>query len=76
MDGRSRLYDNIFVERLWWAVKHDEVYLHECQTVGEARRSLNIYIYFYSPERLHQRLGYRTPSEAYFGASAHVGATI
>jgi len=28
MDGRGRVYDNIFVERLWRSVKYEEVYLH------------------------------------------------
>jgi transposase InsO family protein len=27
MDGRGRVYDNIFVERLWRSVKYEEVYL-------------------------------------------------
>ena len=27
MDGRGRCHDNIFVERLWWTVKHEWVYL-------------------------------------------------
>jgi putative transposase len=29
MDGRRRVFDNIFVERLWRTVKYEEVYLHE-----------------------------------------------
>ena len=28
MDGRGRAYDNIFVERLWRSVKHEDVYLN------------------------------------------------
>lgn len=27
MDGRGRALDNIFVERLWRNVKHEDVYL-------------------------------------------------
>jgi putative transposase len=27
MDGRGRALDNIFVERLWRSVKHEDVYL-------------------------------------------------
>jgi len=27
MDGRGRAFDNIFVERLWRNVKHEDVYL-------------------------------------------------
>ena len=26
MDGRGRAFDNIFVERLWRSVKHEDVY--------------------------------------------------
>lgn len=28
MDGRGRVFDNIFVERLWRTVKYEEVYIH------------------------------------------------
>jgi putative transposase len=27
MDGRGRFHDNIFIERLWWTVKHQYLYL-------------------------------------------------
>lgn len=70
MDGRRRLYDNIFVERLWRTVKYEEVYLHDYQTVREARDGLGRYFHFYNMERLHETLGYRTPHEVYFGTKA------
>jgi len=70
MDGRGRVYDNIFVERLWRAVKYEEVYLHEYRTMSEARQNLETYFQFYNMQRLHQGLGYRTPYEVYFGHSA------
>ena len=65
MDGRGRVYDNIFVERLWRSVKYEEVYLHHYQTVSEARNSLAKYFLFYNMERLHESLGYQTPYEIY-----------
>jgi putative transposase len=34
MDGRGRALDNVFVERLWWSVKHEYVYRHDHQTVA------------------------------------------
>ena len=37
MDGKGRVFDNIFVERLWRTVKFEEVYLHEYETPAEAR---------------------------------------
>jgi putative transposase len=65
MDGRGRVFDNIFVERLWRTVKYEEVYLKDYQTVAEARLNLGRYFAFYDLERPHQSLDYRTPAEVY-----------
>lgn len=70
MDGRGRVFDNIFVERLWRSVKYEEVYPKDYQTVVEARQNLTSYFHFYNYERLHQSLGYATPAEVYFGYEA------
>jgi len=35
MDGRGQAFDNIFVERLWRSVKHEDVYLKGYSTMGE-----------------------------------------
>jgi putative transposase len=67
MDSRGRVWDNIFVERLWRTVKYEEVYLKSYNTVKEARDSLTTYFHFYNTERIHESLGYRTPCEIYFG---------
>ncbi len=67
MDGKGRVFDNIFVERLWRTVKYEEVYLKDYSDVDEARRSIGAYFRFYNRQRLHQALGYRTPAETYFG---------
>jgi putative transposase len=72
MDGRGRIYDNIFVERLWRSVKYEEVYLHDYQTVPAARSHLSEYFGFYNTERPHEALGYRTPHEVYFGTKARL----
>lgn len=66
MDGRGRVYDNIFVERLWRTVKYEEVYLHQYLTVADAQRGLGRYFHFYNMERIHESLGYRTPHEVYY----------
>ena len=66
MDGRGRLFDNIFIERLWRTVKYEEVYLKEYQTVREAHSGLSRYFQFYNTERFHSSLGDRTPQEVYF----------
>lgn len=67
MDGRGRVFDNIFVERLWRTVKYEEVYLKDYGSVEEAVSNLRDYFRFYNEERLHQALGYQPPSKVYFG---------
>ena len=65
MDGHGRALDNVFVERLWRSVKHEEVYLKDYSDGWEAEASLTAYFRFYCHERIHQALGYRTPAEVY-----------
>jgi len=67
MDGRGRALDNVFVERLWRAVKYEEVYLKDYAGAVELMLGLTGYFGFYNDERPHQSLGYRTPAEVYFG---------
>lgn len=74
MDGKGRVFDNIFIERLWRSVKVEDVYLRDYQTVAEARYYLGRYFEFYNQERLHQALGYRTPAEVYGVAVGTEGA--
>jgi len=66
MDGRGRVYDNIFVERLWRTVKYEEVYLKHYEGVDEAYSGLKRYFAFYNRLRPHQSLNWRTPEEEYF----------
>ena len=65
MDGRGRCFDNIFIERLWRSLKHEEVYLNEYERVSEARRGIERWFEFYNHRRPHQSLGYRTPAAVY-----------
>jgi len=65
MDGKGRVFDNIFIERLWRTVKVEEVYLRDYETVAEARYYLGRYFELYNNKRFHQALGYRTPAEVY-----------
>ena len=69
MDGRGRAFDNIFVERLWRSVKHEDVYLKGYGTMGELLSGLTQYFAFYNGERMHQALQYKTPDEVYASAS-------
>ena len=69
MDGRGRALDNIFVERLWRSVKHEDVYLKGYATVPELLLGLTEYFVFYNTQRTHQSLDYNTPDEVYRTAS-------
>jgi len=72
MDGRGRVYDNIFVERLWRTVKYEEVYLKDYSNMHEAKISLVQYFDFYNNERPHQSLKNMTPEEVYYGLDEKV----
>ena len=65
MDGRGRALDNVFIERLWWSVKYEEVYLKAYGTVADLQQGLGRYFDFYDHERQHQSLGKRTPYEVF-----------
>ena len=65
MDGRGRVFDNIFVERLWRSVKYEDVYLKGYATMGELMVGLAEYFAFYNGERPHQSLGQETPDVVY-----------
>jgi putative transposase len=62
---RGRAIDNVFIERLWRSVKYEEVYLRDYADGWEAEAGLRAYFRFYSHQRIHQALGYRTPAEVY-----------
>jgi|GEM_PF-866176 len=70
MDGRGRVFDNIFIERLWRTIKYEEIYVKDYQTVMMLIEGLEEYFEFYNSERLHQSLDYRTPKAVYLGQRA------
>jgi putative transposase len=67
MDGRGRCHDNIFVERLWWTLKHQFIYLHSFEDGKALRRGLADWIQYYNFVRGHSSLDDKTPDEVYFG---------
>jgi putative transposase len=66
MDGKGRWRDNVFVERIWRSIKHEEVYLHAYASVSEARTSIGCYLEFYNSIRPHSSLKAQTPDQVYF----------
>lgn len=61
MDGKGRALDNVFVERLWWSVKYEHVYLRPANNGNELFNGLNDYFHFYHVERRHENLSNRSP---------------
>ena len=67
MDGRGRCQDNIFIERLWWTLKHQYIYLHSFDTGKSLLRGLGKWIQYYNLVRGHSSLDDKTPDEVYYG---------
>jgi putative transposase len=66
MDGRGRVQDNIFIERLWWTLKYQYLYLWSFNDGTELRNGLGQWFEFYNAQRFHQALDNLTPDEVYF----------
>jgi putative transposase len=61
MDGRGRWMDNVFIERLWRSLKHEDVYLKGYADGQEAKVGIAEWVRFYNTGRPHQALNNRTP---------------
>jgi putative transposase len=61
MDGRGRWMDNVFIERLWRSLKHEDVYLKGYADGREAKAGIAEWIGFYNTRRPHQALDNRMP---------------
>lgn len=48
MDGRGRWMDNVFIERLWCSLKHEDVYLKGDADGREAHASIACWIASYN----------------------------
>lgn len=66
MDGKGRWMDNVFIERLWWSVKYQDLYLKAYNTIAEVRDGLREYFEFYNSLRRLQSLDRRTPDDVYW----------
>ena len=61
MDGRGRWMDNVFIERLWRSLKHEDIYLKGYADGREAHIGIASWFEFYNTRRPHQALGHRSP---------------
>jgi putative transposase len=65
MDGKGRYLNNVFVERLWRALKYEQIYLNAYRDLVEARAGIARHIGFHKLGRPHQALGYQTRDGVY-----------
>ncbi len=61
MDGRGRWLDNVFIERLWRSLKHEDIYLKAYADGLEAKAGIASWMAFYNTSRPHQALRNRSP---------------
>jgi putative transposase len=72
MDGRGRVFDNIFIERLWRTVKYEEIYIREYASVPALVDGLQDYFQLSNYERPHQSLGYQVPADVHYAVKAPI----
>ena len=65
MDGKGRWIDNVFIERLWRTLKHEELHLREFDTLPELETILGNWFKLYNTWRPHDSLGGSRPWEIY-----------
>ena len=65
MDGKGRWVDNVVVERLWWSLKYEDIYLRSYATPREVARGASEWFMKYNTRRPHSSLGDRTPDEVF-----------
>lgn len=51
MGGKNSAMDSSMVERLWWPLKYEEIYIKDYETVEQLVVGLQDYFHFYSTER-------------------------
>jgi putative transposase len=76
MDGKGRWMDNVFIERLWWSVKYQDVYLKAYSSIAEVRKGLRDYFEFYNSQRRHQSLDRRTPDDVYWSTLSQMQVAV
>jgi putative transposase len=62
----GRVFDNIFIGRLWRSVKYEHLYLYDYETVPAVTVGLAQYFQFYNTGRPHQSPGYQTPADIHY----------
>ena len=74
MDGKGSWRDNVFIERFWWSLRYEHVYLHAYDDLHVAREGIGSYIECYNHDRRHSSLDKLTPVQAYEQKSPNAAA--
>lgn len=53
--------DNVFIERLWRSIKHEDIYLREYATIDVLDQGVKRWMKHYNTWRPHAALGNKTP---------------
>lgn len=70
MCSKGRATDNIYIERVWRAIKYEDIYLNNYETLKELKKGVDDYFKFYNKKRFHQALFYIRPDEIYYGVKS------
>lgn len=65
MDGQGRWRDSVFIERFWWSLEYENVYLHACDDLRAAVEGIGTYIEYCNRDRQQSSIGKLTPLEAH-----------
>lgn len=65
MDGKGRWVDNVFIERLWWSLKYEDIYLKAYETPRQLEYGVAAFLREYNSYRPHKALDQGTPDAVY-----------
>ncbi|MCP3965972.1 MAG: transposase [Lentisphaerae bacterium] len=65
MDGKGRCLGNAKMERFWWSLKYENIYLNDYSSLAQMRRGVQSYVNFYNARRIHSALDWSTPDEIF-----------
>jgi putative transposase len=68
MYGKGRALHNIFVERLWRAVKYEDIYLKGDYSILQCKKGLKSFFEYYNNKSEHQSLEDNYPMEIFTGS--------
>ncbi len=66
MDGRGRALDNVFIERLWWSLKYEDIYPKVYDCAKALHQGIGRYFDRYNERRKHSALDNKPPAEIFF----------